>query len=409
MANELPPVSDCDTDDSDSCTPDPDGKCYTTKEAIPVCSSTNPASSFKNTDCTKLDNTYDKSIEAVVVPAVGGSFQVSVCNPSLYTVGAWVEFVDGALAGSVFQIIAINSINGYISLRNSCSDGESAISGNASPGATGEANSRFIVRGKIECKDSESALEELQSLIPQLEEICLDGIGEKSVTEEISLLGSLTLNDCDGGESPQPCLRKGQTSECKDGTLKLGNLDENQSEDTTLRPLFANIDNKVVAGAAGSSSGTSVAQFCNGGYRQVQGARLYVPFFEQILLESSIAAAESYSSTVSLTALLASAGIDICSDSVPGYIALQGFFHGTGPNDSGHHHRFQCTVNGELLFGHREHDNVSGSGLSANGFAIFEIPSDKDLDILLDITEPETGESWIQIDTLSIRSCGVFI
>lgn len=245
MANELPPVSGCE----ETVEADPTDKCYTIKEAIPVCATTNPASSLQSSDCTRLDNTYDMALQAAVIPTVGSQMQINVCNASIYTVGSWIEFVDGYGVGSIFQIVAINTINQYITVRNSCEDGITAIDGNASPGASIQAGSRFIVRGKTSCKTTEDQVADLEALFPSLEEICLDSLSAREVTEEIKILGALTSSDCDGGAgSPQPCLRFGLTKELRDGSLRLGNLDATTATDPSLTPLFADVNGTIVSG-----------------------------------------------------------------------------------------------------------------------------------------------------------------
>lgn len=246
MANELPPVSSCEE------TPeaDPTGKCYTIKEAIPVCANTNPASSLKSSDCTRLDNTYDQILQAAVVPSVGSEMILMVCNPSLYTVGSWIEFTDGSAVGSAFQVTVVNSVEGYIKVRNSCSDGETAIDGNASPGASISSGARFIVRGRTDCRTADEKVDELKSLIPLVDELCLDGISAKSQVESALIIGVLTSSDCESGSTVQPCLRILLTKELKDGSLKLGNLDETQSGDPSLTPLFADVDGVIVSGTS---------------------------------------------------------------------------------------------------------------------------------------------------------------
>jgi hypothetical protein len=246
MASEIPPVTECS--DPDPCATDPAAKCYTIKEAIPVCSSLNPASQLQSSDCTRLDNTYDKSLQSLVVPAVGGEMQISLCNAGLYTVGSWIEFVDGVGIGSVFQIVTVNSAEKYIRVRNSCSDGETAIIGNASPGATFAADSRFIVRGKADCKTEAELEEELESALASADNICFENIPDRlEGQEEIKLLGTVISSDCVEGEA-QPCLRKALVRETKDGSLKLGNISETPEGDTTLKNVFVDVVNRLVIG-----------------------------------------------------------------------------------------------------------------------------------------------------------------
>lgn len=245
MSNDLPSVTECaDTACEET---DPTGKSYAVVEAIPVCASTSPASSLGSSDCTKLDNTYDIALQSVVVPAVGGSMQISVCNASLYTVGSWIEFVDGSGAGSKYQIIAVNSTENYISVRNSCSDGVTAISGNAPPGSTFVINSRFIVIGEPICQTSDEKVEELQETINAADELCLEGITDRLAgVEETEMLGVVAASDCEEGEA-QPCLRKLLTREAKDGSLILGNIDVNLIGGDEY-PVFFNSSNKLVKG-----------------------------------------------------------------------------------------------------------------------------------------------------------------
>lgn len=246
MSNDLPPVSaDCETSCCEE--PDPTGKCYTTKEAIPVCSSLNPASNLFSSDCTRLDNTYDKLLQSFVVPSVGSESTISVCNPSIYTVGSWIEFSDGQ-PGAKFQVTAVNTIEGYIKVRNSCSDGETAINGNPSPGASIVAGARFIVIGTPVCISLDNRVLNLQEEINAADELCFENIsGKVSGQQELKMLGLVSESDLEEGAA-QPCLRVLETREARDGSLILGNVDENQLSDNVFLPLFANSDNTVVTG-----------------------------------------------------------------------------------------------------------------------------------------------------------------
>lgn len=248
MANELPPVESCTTTTAtDECC-DASSKCYSVKEALPACAATQPADELSPTGCTKLDATYDKILQAAVIPAVGSETQLTVCNPAVYTVGQWIELVDGSAKGSVFQITTINAIAQYIKVRNSCEDGVTAIDGNASPGSTVLDGTRFVVRGKVDCKTDSEKADDLEALIPELVDVCFDGVSDRAVTEEAKMLGVLAASDCVAGDV-QACLRKLLTRELKDGTLKLGNVDETpEIIDTTLRKLYADVSNRVVIG-----------------------------------------------------------------------------------------------------------------------------------------------------------------
>jgi hypothetical protein len=246
MADEIPPVEDCEDSDDTCCVVVK--KCSTVKEAIPVCAATEEAT-HPSDGCTKLDKTFDKSIDAVIIPSVGSETQINLCDSSLYTVGSWIEFVDGPFAGTKLQVTTVNAVNGYIKARNSCSDGITAISDNASPGATLAAESRFIVTGSPKCESSADKISELESLLPLVEDICLDEIANKAITEELKLLGVAVANECVEGEV-QPCVRKSETRELKDGSLKLGNIDENQEIiDPTTFPAHVNSQNVLVKGA----------------------------------------------------------------------------------------------------------------------------------------------------------------
>lgn len=378
MSNTLPSVNPCD--DNCDCPETPaQTKCYKVREAIPVCASTESAEKLSpSSDCTRLDNTYDELLQAAVVPSVGQTTLLSVCGSSVYTVGTWVQFADGSAGGAIFQIVAIDTVNNFLTVRNACADGESQIKTNPAPGTAIPTGSRFTVVGEPACTGTAEDVANLQETIALAEQLCLDNIASKSINqEEQRLLGTNILSECDEGEV-RPCMRHLLTREAKDGSLILGALNEDASGANNLSPLFATADRKVVTAGTGIKDGdTHVGRICNGNLSYIKGGVVMKPITLQVLNKDNIPDdIDTFEETVDLTNQLADQ--PICSGG-KSYLMLQGWVRGIGPDLTSESY-YMVHVNDKFVFnagcGTDDSANVSEHGFGGNGTTIVEIPED---------------------------------
>lgn len=305
----LPPVTDC-TSGCECVDPVVSDKCYTVREALPVCSELASASSLQSSDCTRLDKVYDQLLLATVVPIVGGTTTVKVCNADLYTVGNWIQFIDGSGIGAIFQVVSINTTENILTVRNACADGTSEIVSNPSPGATIETDSRFVVVGEPVCTNSDVTDSEVSGALSRLEEICLDNIRSRAgSTEAAKMLGTLAESDCSDGGEPRPCLRKLNTQELKDGTLRLANVNKEALDD--LRLAYINANNDIVE--ADISDSNYVATVCGGKVKIISGGRIFIPIQQSMLsIFRDDTNFTEWSNEVDFSTVIAANSISVC-------------------------------------------------------------------------------------------------
>lgn len=155
----------------------------------------------------------------VTIPAVGATFSLPLlCNASKFTIGQWIQF---ATFGR-YPIVGINSSTNLLTLRNSCSDGTTAIPGNPDPGTQVCGPNNIWVTGSDPCLDAEAQCDAFQECLQAISDdnpLCTPDFPVTTDAECVFIMG-LTAS-CDAGDCPQPddpnCWKKLQGPRfCKD-------------------------------------------------------------------------------------------------------------------------------------------------------------------------------------------------
>lgn len=141
---------------------------------------------------------YSYTIDDVVtLPAVGGFFQIKVCNHTQWKAGMWVAHALGN-----FPITSIDTTTGTLTLRNSCID-NSAIPNNGDPGDTYNGPS-VIYPTDDACSRYEQIVTNVTEIIQEAEELCFPNIPDLAGSERMNILGGLAecVDACTGQTQP---------------------------------------------------------------------------------------------------------------------------------------------------------------------------------------------------------------
>lgn len=138
--------------------------------------------------CANQDPTFDSINSEFVVPSVGSAVTIQVCNPSVYSVGQWIQFFGYTLT---MQIIAITGSN--IQIRNGCPGGIE-IDSNPNAGLLIPRLTRFNVVDQPDCMSEADKLEQILDALSQADEICTPNLLEGTPTAEVQPV-AVTIND----------------------------------------------------------------------------------------------------------------------------------------------------------------------------------------------------------------------
>lgn len=165
---------------------------------------------------------YDKTIANFVVPSVGNTVNVAVCEPSLWSSCQWLAVCYPTNQIAYFKVVAVTPEDGLITLLNACSDGEpirnnpsigtvislgAVIYAVAPPWCTQDIKNlitEIIESGEEDITDS------IMEILNDAENVCFQSIPDLSDGREAHLFGG----DYDGSpyqSNPsllQSCLRK---------------------------------------------------------------------------------------------------------------------------------------------------------------------------------------------------------
>lgn len=173
--------------------------------------------------------------ECVTVPAIGGTFNISVCDASNFIIGMWVQ-MPGL---GTYPIVGVNAATNLITLRNSCANGTTAITGNPEPGSQFCGSLPIWLGRQDPCMDAQAFCAQVVACLESVSEdnpICLPDVPVATEGQCVRILGLSAA--CDAGDCPQPddpnCLTKVDSIRvCKDTIIfddGLKEVDEDSDE-----------------------------------------------------------------------------------------------------------------------------------------------------------------------------------
>lgn len=144
-------------------------------------------------NCPNQDPTYDYILSSFLVPIAESYTTIEVCNPNIYSVGEWLQFV---VQGVTLKIVS--KTGNFLTLANQCDDG-SEVEENPDPGLAIPQNSVFIVVGQPPCIPIEDQKQKILDALATAEEICVPDLIESTETAEIQPIGRVNLDAGDIG------------------------------------------------------------------------------------------------------------------------------------------------------------------------------------------------------------------
>jgi len=212
----------------------------------------------------------------VTIPAVGATFSLPLlCNASKFSIGQWVQF---ATFGR-YPIVGINSSTNLLTLRNSCSDGTTAIPGNPDPGTQVCGVNQIWVTGSDPCLDAEAQCEAFQDCLQAISDdnpLCTPDFPVTTDAECVFLMG--LTSSCDAGDCPQPddpncwkklpwirfckntiCFVDGLTAAGEDETVRSVGITEDGCLRQSLGGAFVSLRQKLLEKSATGSGGDIAA------------------------------------------------------------------------------------------------------------------------------------------------------
>lgn len=170
--------------------------------------------------CPKQEPTYDFILSGFVVPLVGSTINVNVCNVNVYSLLSYVYFPGFNLW---MQIVASSTENKTLSLKNACVDGVNAVEGNPDPGQAIPINSTFVVCDAPRCDSVEEDRAELESALSNSTELCVPQFGETSNTAIVQLVGRTEADPGDSGF--KKCLKRVAALFFQNGAIRQPNIE----------------------------------------------------------------------------------------------------------------------------------------------------------------------------------------
>jgi hypothetical protein len=145
----------------------------------------------------------------VTVPAVGATFNLEVCDASKFVIGMWIT----APPLGRYPIVGLNTLTNLLTLRNSCEDGTTAITGNPEPGSQFCGSLALWIGPVDPCSDAEAFCSQVFTCLGSISDenpLCLEDVPVTTEGQCVRMLGLSAA--CDSGDCPQPddpnCLTK---------------------------------------------------------------------------------------------------------------------------------------------------------------------------------------------------------
>lgn len=135
--------------------------------------------------CDKQEPMYDYSLSDFVIPSTGFTTSMAVCNPGIYAVGMWLQFID-----PVVSLKIVNISNDILSLMNGCGDGLD-IDENPDPGLAVSRNTKFVVSGGPLCETDEEEWDRISQSFSFAKEICTPNLEQASITAIVHPVGRI--------------------------------------------------------------------------------------------------------------------------------------------------------------------------------------------------------------------------
>lgn len=185
-------MSDCKTckpcRESDSAS----GEYLLVKASSSTASTCEPTDVAQSLNCRKQEDTFDEILNGFIMPPPDGVASVTVCNPSIYSAGQWVQFINPS---ATLQIVGIN--DNILSLANRCENGLPIDSNPLGGAVQFSANSRFIISSRPRCSNLTEDEDEIQGIISGLEELCMPSLTESNQDSDIHPVGRVEIDPQD--------------------------------------------------------------------------------------------------------------------------------------------------------------------------------------------------------------------
>lgn len=165
-----------------------------------VCGDPTEDDNDDSTQCAKSEPEYDSSMSDFVVPSVGGTVSVQVCNAEVYSVNQWIQF-----SGSLLIVQIVSIVGNTLQVRNACPSGEEIVT-NPEAGLLVPRNTRFFTVGAPECISEEERMNQILEALSGAEEICTPDLlesGNQAVVQPVGLVQSDP-----GNTGFQRCIRR---------------------------------------------------------------------------------------------------------------------------------------------------------------------------------------------------------
>jgi hypothetical protein len=212
----------------------------------------------------------------VTIPAVGATFNLPLlCNASKFSIGQWIQF---ATFGR-YPVVGINSVTNLLTLRNSCDDGVTAITGNPDPGTQVCGVNNIWITGSNPCLDAEAQCDAFQECLQSISDdnpLCTPDFPLTTDAECVFLMGLTSA--CDAGDCPQPedpncwkklpwmrfckntiCFVDGLTAAGEDETVRAVGITEDGCLRQSLGGAFVPLRVKLLEKSVTSESGGTIA------------------------------------------------------------------------------------------------------------------------------------------------------
>lgn len=157
------------------------------------------SSSSGTEGCAKQEPMYDVCLSSFLVPLSNSFTSMEVCNPNIYYIGMWLQFLTPSVT------LQISNISGkIISLINRCENGD-LIYGNPDAGQAILRNTPFVVVDKPRCKSDEDDSASLTNALSVATELCVPSFQTSSATATVRPVGRIESDEAD--LSVKKCIR----------------------------------------------------------------------------------------------------------------------------------------------------------------------------------------------------------
>lgn len=188
-----------------------------------------------------------------VVPAVGATAVLEVCDASVFRVGMWIT--NPALGR--YPIVGVNAATNLLTLRNSCADGATAIYGNPDPGTQICGTQSIWIGGESPCLNAEEFCADVFSCMESISEdnpLCLPDVPLTTSGQCVKMMGLSAA--CDSGDCPQPddpnCVTKLNNVRFCEDTIVFDNGLQVAEDEECFRPVVITEDGNVKEAPSGT-------------------------------------------------------------------------------------------------------------------------------------------------------------